>query len=207
MLLLLQQNLGFAWGAVGTVTVPDVVGDTEAAGTAEIEALGLTVTATTANSSSVAAGLIISQSPAAGAEVAPGSAVAIVVSLGDATQPTGGWYQALDREYYRRKKRKEEEEALEREEEEIKDEIDRNIAALLHEQLRKDEERKDLERLKTLVKRYEKTTDIDSERVLKALDAAKEKATRANLERLQREYERMVEEEDFMTMLLMVLHD
>jgi serine/threonine-protein kinase len=64
------------------VTVPNVVGSTTAAATAAIEAVGLTATATTAYSTSVAIGKVISQTPAASATVDYGSAVAIVSSLG-----------------------------------------------------------------------------------------------------------------------------
>jgi hypothetical protein len=82
MLLLLQQNLGFAWGEVAQVVVPDVVGETQAAGTATLEGDGFVVAVTTAYSSLVAAGLIISQVPTGGASAASGSTVTITVSLG-----------------------------------------------------------------------------------------------------------------------------
>ena len=67
------------------VTVPNVVGLTQAAATTAITGAGLVVgTVTTANSATVPAGSVISQNPAAGASVAAGSAVALVVSLGPA---------------------------------------------------------------------------------------------------------------------------
>jgi len=69
-----------------TATVPNVVGLTQAAATTAITAVGLTLgTVTTASSTTVAAGLVISQSPAASTSVAAGSAVAIVVSTGPPT--------------------------------------------------------------------------------------------------------------------------
>ncbi len=68
------------------ISVPNVVGLTQAAATTAITAAGLTVgTVTMQSSSSVAAGDVISQSPAAGASVASGSAVNLVVSSGPAT--------------------------------------------------------------------------------------------------------------------------
>jgi beta-lactam-binding protein with PASTA domain len=68
------------------VAVPNVVGLSQAAGETAIAGAGLTLgTVTTANSATVAAGLIISQDPAAGGIVAPSSAVSLVVSLGPAT--------------------------------------------------------------------------------------------------------------------------
>ena len=74
-----------------TVTVPNVVGATQAAAEAAITGAGLIVgTVTTATSGSVPAGSVISQSPAANLSVAPNSAVAITVSLGPATTPSGG---------------------------------------------------------------------------------------------------------------------
>jgi beta-lactam-binding protein with PASTA domain len=63
--------------------VPNVVGNTQAAAQTAITAAGLTVgRVTTANSTTVPIGRVISQTPAAGSNVAPGSAVALVVSLG-----------------------------------------------------------------------------------------------------------------------------
>jgi beta-lactam-binding protein with PASTA domain len=65
------------------VAVPNVVGSTQAAAQTAITTAGLTVgTVTTANSATVPIGRVISQNPAAGSNVAPGSAVALVVSLG-----------------------------------------------------------------------------------------------------------------------------
>lgn len=74
---------GTAWAESG-VEVPDVVGETQAAGTATLEGEGFVVAVDTAHSSTVAAGDIISQSPSAGAEVPAGSTVTIIVSLGEA---------------------------------------------------------------------------------------------------------------------------
>jgi beta-lactam-binding protein with PASTA domain len=69
-----------------TVTVPDLVGQTQATAQGQINGAGLTIGAiTTANSATVAAGSVISQSPAAGTSVAPNSVVAFVVSLGPAS--------------------------------------------------------------------------------------------------------------------------
>ena len=84
-----QWNLAVIELTPGTapapVSVPNVVGLTQAAAQAAITAAGLAVGAiTTANSSTVPQGAVISQNPASGASVAAGSAVAIVVSLGPA---------------------------------------------------------------------------------------------------------------------------
>jgi len=67
------------------VAVPNVVGQTQAAATTAIQNAGLVLgTVTTASSNNVPAGNVISENPAAGTPVAPGSAVNLVVSSGPA---------------------------------------------------------------------------------------------------------------------------
>ena len=69
----------------GQVTVPNVVGDTQAAATTAITGAGLAVgTVTQQSSSTVASGDVISESPSAGTSVNSGSAVNLVVSTGSA---------------------------------------------------------------------------------------------------------------------------
>lgn len=72
-LLTLQMSL---------VTVPNVVGGTQAQADIDLAAVGLTSSVSNAYSDTVAAGLVISQAPPAGGIVALGSVIAIVVSLG-----------------------------------------------------------------------------------------------------------------------------
>jgi hypothetical protein len=98
------MKMGFAWAAMlallvstsgcggggssGTaqVSVPNVVGDSQAAATTAISGAGLTLgTVTMQASSTVTSGDVVSENPAAGASVAHSSAVAIVVSSGPAT--------------------------------------------------------------------------------------------------------------------------
>jgi beta-lactam-binding protein with PASTA domain len=67
--------------------VPNVVGMTQAAAQSAITGAGFSVTVTTANSATVAAGNVISQNPTSGTSAAVGSSVAIVVSLGPAATP------------------------------------------------------------------------------------------------------------------------
>src|SRR5271170_3948416 len=65
------------------VTVPNVVGDTQAAATSAITGASLVVgTVTMASSATVAVGNVISQMPVAGTSVAGGSAVSLTVSSG-----------------------------------------------------------------------------------------------------------------------------
>ena len=68
------------------VTVLNVVGQTQAAATAALTGQGLTVSVTFANSSTVAGGLVISQTPTGGSSATRGSNVALVISQG--TAPT-----------------------------------------------------------------------------------------------------------------------
>jgi hypothetical protein len=74
-------NLVVSSGPPPPVSVPSVTGATQAAATATIKAAGLALGAvTTASSTTVAAGLVISQNPVGGSLVPVGSAVALVVS-------------------------------------------------------------------------------------------------------------------------------
>ncbi|MEE8124376.1 MAG: PASTA domain-containing protein, partial [Nitrospirales bacterium] len=71
--------------ALNLVLVPDVVGQSQSAAQTTLTNAGFTVgTVTTANSNSVPAGNVISQNPTAGQNVAPGTAVDLVVSDGPA---------------------------------------------------------------------------------------------------------------------------
>jgi len=75
------------------VPVPNVVGQTQAAASTAITGVGLAVgTVTQQSSSSVASGYVVSESPAAGTNVASGSAVNLVVSSGSPAGQMGGGY-------------------------------------------------------------------------------------------------------------------
>ena len=71
-------------GGTGTQeTVPNVVNDTQAAATSALTAAGVALgTVTSQSSTTVASGLVISESPAAGSSVAQGATVNLVVSSG-----------------------------------------------------------------------------------------------------------------------------
>lgn len=74
---------GFTIAVGSPVTVPNVVGQAQAAAQTAITAAGLTVgTITNAPSNTVPAGKVISQEPAAGATAPSGSAVNLVISSG-----------------------------------------------------------------------------------------------------------------------------
>jgi hypothetical protein len=69
-------------------TVPDVVGQSQAAAQTAITGAGLVVgSITTANSDIVQAGNVISQNPAGGTDVSEGSAVDLVISSGSVPGP------------------------------------------------------------------------------------------------------------------------
>ena len=72
------------------VAVPDVVGLSQAAAVAALEAAGLQVTITEQYSTVVIAAVVSSQNPAAGTSVAAGSSVALVVSKGAVLVPDTG---------------------------------------------------------------------------------------------------------------------
>ena len=76
---------GGSGGGTSMVSVPIVVGNTQAAATTSITGAGLTLGGVTMQSSStVASGNVISENPAAGASVTKGSGVALAVSSGPA---------------------------------------------------------------------------------------------------------------------------
>jgi hypothetical protein len=71
-------------------------GSAQAAAQSTITGAGLALGAvTTASSTTVASGNVISQNPVGGATVAPGSPVALVVSSGAPAPPAGGLVLAL----------------------------------------------------------------------------------------------------------------
>ncbi len=69
----------------GKVTVPDVVGQTEAVALARLHAANLDPVASTTASSTVPSGEVVSATPSSGSEVGKGSRVSILVSAGPGT--------------------------------------------------------------------------------------------------------------------------
>lgn len=82
------DETSFLLGEAVLVEVPDVVSQSQASGTSELEGEGFVVAVQTAYSDTVASGDIISQSPTAGSEAAEGSTVTITVSLGPEPEST-----------------------------------------------------------------------------------------------------------------------
>ncbi len=77
----------------GSIAVPDLKGMNEQAAKTALTASGLSFTSVTEeNSDTVAAGLVISQTPTAGTTVEEGSSVDFVISLGPAVKTYGGTF-------------------------------------------------------------------------------------------------------------------
>lgn len=87
------------WAQAGSVVVPDVVGQTQASAITDIQAEGLSANSVSAYSKSVAAGMVISQSPGAGSTVSPGATVTITVSRGP-SKAVGRNYIIKGKRYY-----------------------------------------------------------------------------------------------------------
>lgn len=209
----IQEFLTFGLQQGVPAIVPDVddPGTSQAAAIALIEAEGLVASVLTAYSSTIPAGEVISQSPAAGTSVAPGSTVTITVSLGEAPQTgsSGGWWPWWDGEPERRRQAKKRREEREAELQEIREQTDREIAALLRKQEAEDERRTELARLQTLVDRYQ--ADRQSlelpERVAKAMQKAFESRTPLALEGLYQSMQMLMEEEEAAVIALLLTDD
>lgn len=213
MLLALQQNL-LLGDAPTLVTVPDVVGETQAQATIDLEAVLFVVAVETAYSSSVAAGVVISQSPAGGVDAVEGSTVTITVSLGDqpvTDQPgSGGFYYEFELNRRRRAKRKRELEEQKAEQERIQEERDREIARLLREQQEKEDAQADLKRLQVMADKFAGSGLVAMgvpRPVTAAILKAHEERTRNALEQMERMINRMMEEEEIALVTAMLLID
>lgn len=130
--------------------------------------------------------------------VAPPVVVAVPNSGG-----WGNWYDIFEHQRRRKEKQKQEdEEVLEN----LETKVDREIAQLLRKQQAQDDQRKELERVKQLVQKYtDLSPKISSDRVNKAIEEAKIKQTLASYEKLQKEFIRMMEEEELQVMLSLLL--
>ena len=194
------------------VTVPDVddPGTSQAAAISAIEAEGLVAAVVTAYSSTVPVGEVISQDPAAGSSVAPGSTVTITVSLGDQPQQEGGggpdpgdylyWLERA-REFLR--KQAEARIATREQVAKIPDETTREIAALLKKQEAKDEVRKEMASLQ----QFADKADISlapTPRMAELIRTAATARTNTALLTLQREMSRIAHEEEMKVVLFIL---
>ena len=207
LLPLLQNNMQ---GTAPTlVTVPDVVGQTQAAGTATLEGLLFVVAVETAYSSSVPAGTIISQSPVGGTDAIQGSTVTIVVSLGEAaTQGSGGIWYEFERVRARTRKRKQDEEERKERARKLAS-VDREIAEIIYADEAKKEAAADLKRVQELADKYAGSAMREGipRNVASAVLKAQEERTRNALEQMQREIQRMLDDEEQEQIALLLMDD
>lgn len=195
--------------AASLVVVPDVVGQTQASGTTELEGVLFVVAVATAYSSSVAVGNIISQSPAAGASAVEGSTVTITVSLGESPNtPSGGFYGDFHVFFGKpRKKLNERIEEIEEDAEEIHDEVEREIAKIIRVEDAKADDSAELARLQQLADRYAAPGVEVPRPVLASVMKAHEERSRNALEQMRREIERMMDEEEQAVIAMLLLED
>lgn len=116
--------------------------------------------------------------------------------------PSGGFFYDIDAHAFKRRRHKERQER-ELELETIEEETSREIAKLLHAQEARDAERADLARIQALADRYAGTRQPVPRNIAAALLKAQEERSRNALEQLQREIERMLDEEDQAIILLL----
>lgn len=127
---------------------------------------------------------------------------------------SGGFFFAFEQETARRRKRRKEMEEEEERAQQAQDALDRQIAAFMHEQMRKDEDRADIDRLKRLVRSADLKRSDESlnDRVRAALDRVMPTMISANQqadnysawEALYRELQRQLEEEEHAVMMLLL---
>lgn len=138
-----------------------------------------------------------------------GNAASLVFSGTVPEAFTGGFFVAFEREQHRRerarRKRTEDEEAAQR----IADEIEREIAALLHKQEAQDAERLELQHLGRLVAEFadREAQDAFNERVRAAFVRAQAQMTASSLLALDREIRRQLEEEEMAVLMAIALID
>jgi hypothetical protein len=129
--------------------------------------------------------------------------------LGDAPvqaqSGAGGLWYSYEMEAARRRKRKRDLEAAQAEAERIGDETDREIALLMQESERKAEFRHGVERLRAIVGQFadREAEAAMAERVRVALARAAAQQSVSSLLALQRELDRMLEEEEIAIVMLL----
>ena len=132
--------------------------------------------------------------------------LSLAAAPASAEQPSGGWWQAFERDYERHKARRKREEEENAEIEAIPDVVSREIAQLLREQEAKDAERAELERLRSIARSYD-GGEIDA-KFNRALEVAANARSLAAARVLAQEVARVREEEEFlMTAALLVIDD
>jgi hypothetical protein len=124
-------------------------------------------------------------------------------------QPSGGYGFFNEYELYRqrRARRKAQERREQEEADEIQADLDRQIAKLLKEQEAKDAERADFARLQRIADAYAGTRQPVPRPIAATMLKAYEERSRNALEQLEREMNRMLEEEEMTVLQLMLNGD
>lgn len=132
-----------------------------------------------------------------------------VSALGTHTLPvsnSGGFATMYERQVSRSRTRKHREERLADEAQQTPDPIQQELAHYLHEQLAKQAELDDLQRLKTLVAKQALDRELP-EKVQAAYLKAQSDASFSHLQALQREYLKMLDEEEHALLMTLALLD
>jgi len=136
--------------------------------------------------------------------------------VADVVAPSGGWERLpwgfrTDYEENLRRQRAERATRREREEEteSIEDLVTRDIAEIFRAEEEHEARDEELQRIKKFAREYTASTAKRQmgERVAKAYERAARQGNRSALEALEREMARAVEEEDFMTIAMMLVLD
>ncbi len=124
-----------------------------------------------------------------------------------AADPSGGFFFGFDHARARREKRKRELAEMAAEQQSIEDAQAREIAQLLHAQEAKDAEREDLARLQALADKFAKPGNEVPRALLATVMKAHEERTKNALEQLQREFSRMLEDEEAAVIAMLMMDD
>lgn len=118
-----------------------------------------------------------------------------------------GFLNAYEREQARRRRRRRKQEELEEESRNLQDKVDREIAELLRIQEAKDEERDNLARLQRLVRQHSDEALQLSDRAKVAYMRALTQANFSAMQALDRELQRMLEEEEISALMFLLNED
>lgn len=119
---------------------------------------------------------------------------------------SGGFYFAFEREMERRRRERRKREEDEEEARQLQDEIDREIAVLLHQKEAKDAQGRELDRLKVMVAQFadKAAEEAMTERVRNALIRANVQQNISAYLALERELTRALEEEEFIVLMALI---
>lgn len=117
---------------------------------------------------------------------------------------SGGFLYAYERQMQARARKRRDREEHEEQAKQLKDTIDREIAALLHAQESERERQEELDRLQELIRVHSSERLELSDRAKLAYARALTKATFSALEALDRELQRQLEEEEAAALIILL---